>query len=59
MSALRVNQTKVTAENAFNPDYFCMKGNHESKNKGWSLYLGIFADSWFMVNIFILRSLDF
>ena len=44
MSALRVNQTKVTAENAFNPDY---------------LYLGIFADSWFMVNIFILRSLDF
>ena len=33
MGALRVNETKITAENGFNPDHIWMEGNHESKNE--------------------------
>ena len=29
MDALRVNETKITAENAFNRDYLWMEGNHK------------------------------
>ena len=32
MGALRVNETKITAENAFNPDHLWMEGKHESEN---------------------------
>ena len=33
MGALRVNETKIKAENAFNRDHLWMEGNHESKNE--------------------------
>ena len=33
MSALRVIETKIIAENDFIPDYLWMKGKHESKSK--------------------------
>ena len=33
MGAVRVNGTKITAENAFNRDHIWMGGNHESKNE--------------------------
>ena len=46
MSALRVNQTKMTAENAFKPDHLWMEGKHESKNEDKTFFLGIFAVSW-------------
>ena len=46
MSALMVNETKMTAKNAFNPDYLWMTDKHESKERGENLLLGIFADSW-------------
>ena len=29
MSAPRVNETKITTENAFNPDHLWMEGKHE------------------------------
>ena len=45
MSALRVNESKITAENAFNLDYLWMEGEHEWKKPEWNLLLGIFADS--------------
>ena len=34
MSALRVNESKITAVNAFNPDHLWMEGKHESKKRG-------------------------
>ena len=34
MSAVGVNDTKTTAENAFNPDHLLMEGKHESKKQG-------------------------
>ena len=46
MSVLRVNGTKITAKNAFNPDHLWMEGKHESKKPRLSLLLGIFANSW-------------
>ena len=46
MSALRVNETMITAENVFNPDNLWMEGKHESKHKDKTFFLGIFADSW-------------
>ena len=33
MSDLGVNENKITAENAFNPDHLWMKGKHEYKKK--------------------------
>ena len=30
--ALRINETKITIENALNQDHFRTKGNHESSN---------------------------
>ena len=33
MSALRVTESKITAENAFNPDYLWMEGKHESEKR--------------------------
>ena len=33
MNAVRVHKTKITAENAFNPDPLWMKGKHESKKQ--------------------------
>ena len=52
MSALRVNQSKITAENAFNPDHLWMEGKPESKNesKPSSRYL-----CWFMSGSLTLR----
>ena len=44
MGALRLNETNITAENAFNPDHLWMKGKYESKKQGY--FLGIFAGSW-------------
>ena len=46
MSALRVNEAMITAENVFNPDNLWMEGKHESKHKDKTFFLGIFADSW-------------
>ena len=46
MSALRVNESKITAENTFKPDHLWMKGKHELKKQRQSLFWGIFADSW-------------
>ena len=44
MSALKVNETKITAKNAFNPDHLWIEeGKHESEKRGASL---VFADSW-------------
>ena len=34
MSTLRVNETKITAENAYNPDPLWMDGKHDSKKQG-------------------------
>ena len=34
MSTLRVNETKITAENAYNPDHLWMDGKHDSKKQG-------------------------
>ena len=31
MSNLRVDETKIRAENPFNPDHFWMEGKHQSK----------------------------
>ena len=33
VSTLRVNETKITAVNAFNPDDLWMEGKHESKKR--------------------------
>ena len=40
MSALRVNESKIIAENAFNPDHLWMEGKHESKSEGKSFSYG-------------------
>ena len=45
MSTLRVNETKITAENTFNSDHLWMDGKHEWKKDGKTI-LGVFADSW-------------
>ena len=39
MGTLRVNETKITAENTLNTDHIWMEGNHESKNEDnqWAL----------------------
>ena len=34
MSTLRVNETKITAENAYDPDHLWMDGKHDSKKQG-------------------------
>ena len=47
MSALKVDETTITAKNAFNPDHLWIEeGKHESKKRGASFLLGVFADSW-------------
>ena len=38
MSALGVNETKITAENAFNTDDLWMEGKHESKKQGKAFF---------------------
>ena len=38
MSTLMVNETKITAKNGFNPDHPWMKGKHESKNEGKTVF---------------------
>ena len=45
MSTLRVNQPKITAENAFNPDHLWMERKHEAQKKR-GFFLDVFADSW-------------
>ena len=34
MSTLRVHETKITDENAYNPDHIWMDGKHDSKKQG-------------------------
>ena len=38
MSTLGVNEAKITAENAFNPDHLWMEGKHESKKQGKAFF---------------------
>ena len=33
-NTLRVNETKITSKNTFNPDNLWMDGKHESKKRG-------------------------
>ena len=35
---LRVNETKITAENTFNPDHLWMESNHEAKNESKTFF---------------------
>ena len=52
MSALRANETKITTENAFNPDPIGMEGKHKSEKEAktffWVFLLihGRFVSSW-------------
>ena len=43
---IKINETKIAAENVFNPDHIWMKDKDESKHEKQILLLGIFADSW-------------
>ena len=38
MSTLKINETKITAENAFNPAYLRMEGRHELKKEGKTFF---------------------
>ena len=48
MSALRVNETKITAENTFNPDHLWMEGiNQKTEGKAFfEVFLQI--HEWFL-----------
>ena len=56
MRVLRVNETKVTTENAFNQDHFAIEGNHQS-GKDKKTLLRCF--SRFLTRVLNLRPIDF
>ena len=46
---LKVSETKITTEKAFNQDHFGIEGNHETDSDEKNPILGIFADSWLIL----------
>ena len=52
MDALRVNESKITAENAFNRDHLWMEGKHESKSESKPSFRNL---CWFMSGSVTLR----
>ena len=45
MRVLKVSETKITTEKAFNQDHFGIEGNHDTDSDKKNPILGIFADS--------------